>query len=165
MTRPEFALRAGPQARRWSSARGTLFHSRKSQSVIHLEEVICMLRRILIGDNERVLVIRKRPFAEILEPGEQCMFTLARPGNGIGALQRSRTGVWPPGSGHRAFRTRVVLEESYERNLGTHRRAGEPRGSSVPAAALARLGRESALRPPSAASIQKLAERRPTSTT
>jgi hypothetical protein len=39
-----------------------------------------MLRRILIGDNERVLVIRKRRFAEILEPGERWMFTL---GNGI----------------------------------------------------------------------------------
>src|SRR5579859_7508571 len=35
-----------------------------------------MLRRILIGDNERVLVIRKRRFAEILEPGERWMFTL-----------------------------------------------------------------------------------------
>ena len=37
-----------------------------------------MLRRILIGDNERVLVIRKRRFAEILEPGERWMFTLGR---------------------------------------------------------------------------------------
>jgi regulator of protease activity HflC (stomatin/prohibitin superfamily) len=35
-----------------------------------------MVRRILIGDNERVLVIRKRRFAEILEPGERWMFTL-----------------------------------------------------------------------------------------
>ena len=35
-----------------------------------------MLRRILIGDNERVVVIRKRRFAEILEPGERWMFTL-----------------------------------------------------------------------------------------
>jgi hypothetical protein len=37
-----------------------------------------MLRRILIGDNERVLVIRKRRFAEILEPGERWMFTLGQ---------------------------------------------------------------------------------------
>ncbi len=36
-----------------------------------------MLRRILIGDNERVLVIRKRRFAEILEPGERWI-TLAQ---------------------------------------------------------------------------------------
>ncbi len=37
-----------------------------------------MLRRILIGDNERIMVIRKRRFAEILEPGERWMFTLGR---------------------------------------------------------------------------------------
>jgi hypothetical protein len=37
-----------------------------------------MLRRILIGDNERVLVIRKRRFVEILEPGERWIFTLAQ---------------------------------------------------------------------------------------
>lgn len=37
-----------------------------------------MLRRILIGDNERVLVIRKRRFAEILEAGERWIFTLAQ---------------------------------------------------------------------------------------
>jgi regulator of protease activity HflC (stomatin/prohibitin superfamily) len=37
-----------------------------------------MLRRILVGDNERVLVIRKRRFAEILGPGEYWMFTLGR---------------------------------------------------------------------------------------
>ena len=37
-----------------------------------------MLRRILIGDNERVLVIRKRRFAEVLEPGERWMFTLGQ---------------------------------------------------------------------------------------
>src|SRR6478736_9975923 len=37
-----------------------------------------MFRRILIGDNERVLVIRKRRFGEILEPGERWMFTLGR---------------------------------------------------------------------------------------
>src|ERR1044071_2627373 len=37
-----------------------------------------MLRRILIGDNERVLVIRKRRFADILEPGERWMFTLGQ---------------------------------------------------------------------------------------
>jgi len=37
-----------------------------------------MLRRILIGDNERVLVTRKRRFAEILEPGEQWIFTLGQ---------------------------------------------------------------------------------------
>jgi regulator of protease activity HflC (stomatin/prohibitin superfamily) len=37
-----------------------------------------MLRRILIGDNERILVIRKRRFAEILEPGVRWMFTLGQ---------------------------------------------------------------------------------------
>ena len=37
-----------------------------------------MIRRILVGDNERVLVIRKRRFAEILEPGEHWMFTLGQ---------------------------------------------------------------------------------------
>lgn len=37
-----------------------------------------MFRRILVGDNERVLVIRKRRFAEILEPGERWMFTLGQ---------------------------------------------------------------------------------------
>lgn len=35
-----------------------------------------MYRRILIGDNERVLVIRKRRFAGFLGPGERWMFTL-----------------------------------------------------------------------------------------
>src|ERR1700733_9315995 len=34
--------------------------------------------RILIGDNERVLVIRKRRFAAILEPGERWMFLLGQ---------------------------------------------------------------------------------------
>ena len=33
-----------------------------------------MLHHILIGDNERVLVIRKRRFVEILGPGERWMF-------------------------------------------------------------------------------------------
>jgi hypothetical protein len=37
-----------------------------------------MLRRILIGDNERVLVIRNRRFAEILEPGERWTVTLGQ---------------------------------------------------------------------------------------
>ena len=37
-----------------------------------------MFRRILVGDNERVLVIRKRRFAGILAPGEYLMFTLGR---------------------------------------------------------------------------------------
>ncbi len=37
-----------------------------------------MFRRILIGDNERVLVTRKRRFAEILEPGERWMVTVGR---------------------------------------------------------------------------------------
>ena len=37
-----------------------------------------MLRRILVGDNERVLLIRKRRFAEILAPGEYWIFTLGR---------------------------------------------------------------------------------------
>jgi hypothetical protein len=33
-----------------------------------------MLRHVLIGDNERVLVIRKRRFVEILGPGERWLF-------------------------------------------------------------------------------------------
>jgi len=37
-----------------------------------------MFRRILIGDNERVLVLRKRRFEEILAPGERWMFTLGK---------------------------------------------------------------------------------------
>lgn len=37
-----------------------------------------MFRRILIGDTERVLVIRKRRFEDILQPGEYWLFTLAR---------------------------------------------------------------------------------------
>ena len=37
-----------------------------------------MLRRILVGDNERVLLIRKRRFAEILGPGVYWIFTLGR---------------------------------------------------------------------------------------
>jgi regulator of protease activity HflC (stomatin/prohibitin superfamily) len=37
-----------------------------------------MLRRIFIGDNERVLVIRNRRFAEILGPGERWMYTLGQ---------------------------------------------------------------------------------------
>ena len=37
-----------------------------------------MFRRILVGDNERVLVIRKRRFAGILEPGERWKFTLGQ---------------------------------------------------------------------------------------
>src|SRR5689334_15314040 len=37
-----------------------------------------MLRRILVGDNELVFVIRKRRFADILGPGEYWMFTLGR---------------------------------------------------------------------------------------
>ncbi len=37
-----------------------------------------MLRRILVGDTERVLLIRKRRFAEILGPGEYWIFTLGR---------------------------------------------------------------------------------------
>jgi len=37
-----------------------------------------MLRRILVGDTERVLLIRKRRFADILGPGEYWIFTLAR---------------------------------------------------------------------------------------
>src|SRR5215472_7184583 len=49
-----------------------------------------MLRRILIGDNERVLVIRKRRFAEILEPGERWMFTL---GQGIELLRYNVSGL------------------------------------------------------------------------
>ena len=37
-----------------------------------------MFRRILVGDNERVLLIRKRRFADILAPGEYWIFTLGR---------------------------------------------------------------------------------------
>ena len=37
-----------------------------------------MFRRILVGDNERVFVIRKRRFAGILAPGEYFMFTFGR---------------------------------------------------------------------------------------
>ena len=37
-----------------------------------------MMRRILVGDNERVLLIRKRRFADILGPGEYWIFTLGR---------------------------------------------------------------------------------------
>lgn len=37
-----------------------------------------MLRRILVGDTERVLLIRKRRFADILGPGECWIFTLGR---------------------------------------------------------------------------------------
>ncbi len=37
-----------------------------------------MVRRILVGDNERVLLIRKRRFADILGPGEYWIFTLGR---------------------------------------------------------------------------------------
>jgi hypothetical protein len=33
-----------------------------------------MLRHVLIGDNERALLIRKRRFAEILGPGERWIF-------------------------------------------------------------------------------------------
>ena len=33
-----------------------------------------MLHHVLIGDNERVLVIRKGRFAEILGPGEKWLF-------------------------------------------------------------------------------------------
>src|SRR5437879_1925204 len=35
-----------------------------------------MLHRVLVGDNERVLVIRKKRFAEILAPGEHWIFGL-----------------------------------------------------------------------------------------
>src|SRR5579862_9158541 len=33
-----------------------------------------MLRRVLVGDNERILVIRNRRFVEILAPGERWLF-------------------------------------------------------------------------------------------
>src|SRR5579862_1546608 len=33
-----------------------------------------MLRHVFVGDNERVLVIRKRRFAEILGPGDRWIF-------------------------------------------------------------------------------------------
>jgi regulator of protease activity HflC (stomatin/prohibitin superfamily) len=35
-----------------------------------------MLRRVLVGDNERVLLIRKRRFEDILAPGQYWIFTL-----------------------------------------------------------------------------------------
>jgi len=37
-----------------------------------------MMRRILVGDNERVLLIRKRRFADIFGPGEHWVFTLGQ---------------------------------------------------------------------------------------
>jgi hypothetical protein len=37
-----------------------------------------MLRRILVGDNERVLLIRKKRLADILAPGEYWIFTVGR---------------------------------------------------------------------------------------
>jgi regulator of protease activity HflC (stomatin/prohibitin superfamily) len=37
-----------------------------------------MFRRILVGDNERVLLIRKKRFADVLAPGEYWIFTLGR---------------------------------------------------------------------------------------
>src|SRR2546429_7081816 len=37
-----------------------------------------MLRRVLVGDNERVLLIRKKRFNDILVPGEYWIFTLGR---------------------------------------------------------------------------------------
>src|SRR6266851_3123302 len=37
-----------------------------------------MLRRVLVGDNERVLLIRKKRFNDILAPGEYWIFTLGR---------------------------------------------------------------------------------------
>src|SRR5882724_632995 len=37
-----------------------------------------MLRRVLVGDNERVLLIRKMRFADILAPGEYWIFTLGQ---------------------------------------------------------------------------------------
>src|SRR6478752_2241942 len=37
-----------------------------------------MLRRILVGDNERVLLIRNKRFEDILGPGEYRLFTLFR---------------------------------------------------------------------------------------
>ena len=43
-----------------------------------------MLRHVLIGDNERILVIRKRRFAEILGPGERWIF-----GRGVQLLAHS----------------------------------------------------------------------------
>ena len=39
-----------------------------------------MIRRILVGDNERVLLIRKRRLADILAPGQYWIFT---PGRGV----------------------------------------------------------------------------------
>ena len=37
-----------------------------------------MFRRVLVGDNERVLLIRKKRFADILAPGEYWIFTLGQ---------------------------------------------------------------------------------------
>jgi regulator of protease activity HflC (stomatin/prohibitin superfamily) len=43
-----------------------------------VKEKNVMIRRILVGVNERVLVIRKRRLADILAPGEYWMWTLGR---------------------------------------------------------------------------------------
>ena len=37
-----------------------------------------MFRRVLVGDNERVILVRNKRFAEILAPGEYWIFTLGR---------------------------------------------------------------------------------------
>src|SRR3954467_2197483 len=37
-----------------------------------------MFRRVLVGDNERVLLIRNKRFVDILGPGEHWIFTLGR---------------------------------------------------------------------------------------
>ena len=63
-----------------------------------------MYKRILVGDNERVLVTRNKRFSKILEPGEYRIFTLlsnveaeyfnirdlafASPGTGVGIALR-----------------------------------------------------------------------------
>src|SRR5204863_10049285 len=56
----------------WSCAWGSLH----LELISTLEEVRAMLHRVLVGDNERVLVIRKKRFAEILGPGEYWIFAL-----------------------------------------------------------------------------------------
>jgi regulator of protease activity HflC (stomatin/prohibitin superfamily) len=49
-----------------------------------------MLRRVVVGDQERVLVLRKKRFADILGPGEYWMFTL---GQGIETLRVTVQGL------------------------------------------------------------------------
>ena len=53
-----------------------------------------MMRRILVGDNERVLVIRKRRFENILGPGEYWLFTLGVKLVRVNATELVFVGEW-----------------------------------------------------------------------